>query len=246
MTKSLPPPVTEERWREAQRWEREFWDRQNVPPPWWKRLLRPLLVGVGLRRPLEPVAYDDRNLWWKARFDDYAMLPKRIESLCELGCGPYTNVRLILEDHDAGTVVCSDPLASTYITYPQAWLAKAYREGRIRIDTHPAEECVLPSDSFDVVVMINVLDHVRDPARCLQHAIRIAKRGGLVVFGQDLTTPNDEAPGNPGHPFIVEHEQLMPLLDESLDRQLYRIVPREELHEPEMHYGALCSIGRKR
>ena len=39
------PPVSQERWLDAQRWERQFWDRQNVPPPFWKPALRPLLVG---------------------------------------------------------------------------------------------------------------------------------------------------------------------------------------------------------
>ncbi len=246
MVKDLPPPVTESRWREAQQWERAFWDRQNVPPPWWKRLLRPFLVAIGLRPPREEVAYDDRNVWWKKQFDDYAMLPPRIDSLCEIGCGPYTNTRLILEGREVGSVVCSDPLAATYVTYPNAWLARAYREGRVKIDTHAAEECVLPSDSFDVVVMVNVLDHVRDPRRCLEQATRITRPGGLFVFGQDLTSDQDEKPGNPGHPFVVDHEQLLPLLDASFDRVFERTVPREEVAEPAMHYGALCWVGRKR
>lgn len=246
MKKEFPPPIGGQRWQQAQQWEREFWDRQNIPPPWWKRLLRPLLVLVGLRPPPEKVTYDDRNVWWKRHFDDYSVLPAHIESLCELGCGPYTNSRLIIQGREVGSIVCSDPLIETYVSYPNAWLARAYREKRIAIDAHPAEECVLPAESFEVVIMINVLDHVRDPRECLAQALRIIQRGGLFVFGQDLTSEHDEQPWNPGHPFIVDHEQLLPWLDASFDRLFFRMVPRHELDEPAMHYGALCYVGRKR
>jgi SAM-dependent methyltransferase len=246
MARSFPPAVSEERWSEAQQWERAFWNRQNVPPPWWKRLLRPLLVLVGLRPPKEEIAYDDRNVWWKQQFDGYAMLPWRIDALCELGCGPYTNTRLIIEGREVGSIVCSDPLAATYVTYENAWLARAYREKRITIDTNPCEVCPLPSDAFDVVVMINVLDHVRDPKRCLEQAMRITKPGGLFVFGQDLTSEEDEQPGNPGHPFTVHHEQVLPVLGSAFDQVFLKMVPREELDEPAMHYGAMCYVGRKR
>jgi SAM-dependent methyltransferase len=246
MDKELPNGVSEQRWREAQVWERTFWDRQNVPPPLWKRLLRPLLVAVGLRRPLEKPAFDDRNLWWRNQFDNYSMLPATIGRICELGCGPYTNVRLIIQGRDVETIVCSDPLAEAYATYPSAWLATAYREGRVTIDSHPAEECPFPSDHFNVVVMINVLDHVRSPEQCLEQAFRITEPGGIFVFGQDLSGDTDEKPYNPGHPFTLDHEQLIPWLDERYERVFIRMIPRQEIDEPAMHYGGLCYVGRKR
>jgi SAM-dependent methyltransferase len=246
MDKQLPPGVSEQRWQQAQVWELQFWDRQNVRPPWWKRALRPVLVAVGLREPLERPAFDDRNLWWQHQFDDYSMLPKTIPRLCELGCGPYTNTRLIIQNRSVETIVCSDPLASVYATYPSAWLATAYREGRVTLDSHPAEECPFPDEDFSVVAMINVLDHVRDAKRCLEQAHRITATGGLFVFGQDLTGAADQQPYNPGHPVTVDHEQLIPWLDERYERVFSRIVPRQEVDEPAMHYGALCYVGRKR
>jgi hypothetical protein len=58
----FPAAVSPERWREAQQWELAFWNRKNLPSPFWKRLIRPLLVVLGLRAPfilnhqqLEPV-----------------------------------------------------------------------------------------------------------------------------------------------------------------------------------------------
>ena len=241
-----PRHVSEERWLRAQQWERQFWDRQNVPPPLWKRALRPLLVAAGLRPRAQRSPLDDRNHWWAQQFDGYRILPRDLESICELGCGPYTNTRLILEGREARHVHCSDPLAATYVTYERAWLARAHRAGRIAVDFHSAEETVYRSDCFAVTVLINVLDHVRDPWRCLSEAMRITAPGGLLVFGQDLTGPGDQRPNNPGHPFTFSLEDLEPVLEDNFDCLHRRMVPRSEVDEPQLHYGALAWIGRKR
>ena len=241
----FPAAVSPERWREAQQWELAFWNRQNLPSPFWKRLIRPLLVVRGLRAQVSKTTYDDRNEWWRKQFDNYSFLPPSSDNVCELGCGPYTNMRLILEGMQAKHVHCSDPLARSYMSYPNAWLGAAARAARVCVDYHPAEECPYASDYFDLVVMINVLDHVRDARRCLEHAIRITRTGGLLLFGQDLTLATDEQPGNPGHPFILNHQQLEPVLLSRFKPVLKRIVPRAEVSEPEMHYGALVFAGRK-
>jgi SAM-dependent methyltransferase len=239
-------PVTEERWRQAQQWEQAFWDRQNLPSVWWKRILRPLAVLAGLRAPKTARELDDRNYWWRAQFDNYSLLPRELDNACELGCGPYTNMRLIWEGRAIRHIHCSDPLATRYITYPRAWLAQAHRCGLVSVDSHAAEECPYRSDYFDLTVLVNVLDHVRDPLRCLSEALRITAPGGYFVFGQDLTGEGDRHPSNVGHPFVLSHQQLEPILAEACAKSLQRIVPRMEVSEPELHYGALVYIGRKR
>lgn len=245
-TPALPPSISSERWRQAQAWERQFWDRQNIPPARWKRLLRPALVLVGLRPPLPATApeHDDRNHWWARQLDGYSMLPDAIGDVCELGCGPYTNTRLIVRGRSVGSICCSDPLAVRYLTYERAWLSQAWQARAVAVACHPAEHCPYPDDRFDVTVLINVLDHVFDPAACLAEAVRITKPSGLFVFGQDLTGPDDAQAANPGHPFGLTHEQLEPCLA-SLETVYSRIVPRSEMHEPGMHYGALAYVGRK-
>ncbi len=147
--------------------------------------MRPVLVVLGLRARTTKPAFDDRNYWWKAQFNDYADLPSRFENACELGCGPYSNIRLISEDRDIRYMHCSDPLAASYIRYGQAWVGRAHREGRVSVDFHPAEECPYRSDYFDLTILINVLDHVQDARRCLDEALRITAPGGYLVFGQD-------------------------------------------------------------
>jgi SAM-dependent methyltransferase len=244
--KPIPSEITRERWLRAQRWELQFWNRQNIPPPRWKRLLRPLLVLLGLRHPLRTIELDDRNYWWREKFDGYRMLPSAMTNVVELGCGPYTNIRLIRLGRRISSITCSDPLAAHYVRYPRAWLAQAIRQGSVAVDHHPIEDCPFASNFFELTIMINVLDHVRDAAKCVHQAVRITAPGGYLIVGQDLTGPSDSPPANPGHPFLLTDDQIVPILDAACDRVLHRIVPREEVSDPDMHYGALAYIGRKR
>ena len=50
---------------------------------------------------------DDWNHWWKERFDGYRFLPVELGDCVELGCGPYTNTRLVLAGrrHGASSAV---------------------------------------------------------------------------------------------------------------------------------------------
>jgi SAM-dependent methyltransferase len=173
------------------------------------------------------------------------MLPKTIGNALELGCGPYTNIRLIREGRSIPSIICSDPLAAHYVQYPRAWLAKAVRQGMVGVDHHPIEECPFSSNFFELTVMINVLDHVRDASKCMTEAIRITAPGGYLVIGQDLTSPSERPPANPGHPFLLADDQIAPILDAACERVLYKIVPRDEISEKELHYGALAYVGRK-
>jgi SAM-dependent methyltransferase len=238
--------VSPERWSEAQEWELELWKEAQTKRG-WKRLVWPV-AGPVLRR-LDPIraSGDDWNRWWRQRFDHYRFLPQSLGDCVELGCGPYTNIRLILEGRDAGRVVCSDPLSRSYVTFRGRWLASSHASGRIEIDDHPIEECVFPAESFDLVVMINVLDHVRDADTCLRKAVEVCKPGGVFVLGQDLSDESDVArhPHDVGHPIRLRREDLEPYLDafETLHR---RDLSRDEGRAPELHYGTLVYAGRKR
>lgn len=60
-------------------------------------------------------------------------------------------------------------------------------EGRgFRIHRGPIEELDLPRDAFDVVVLSEVVEHLRDPAAALRKLVPALRRGGIVY----LTTPN--------------------------------------------------------
>ncbi len=54
---------------------------------------------------------------------------------------------------------------------------------RLRFVTSSIEDALpnLPSNAFDVVLFISVLEHVWDPANCLAHCHRILKAGGRLL-----------------------------------------------------------------
>ena len=182
--------VSRERWLEAQAWERDLWVTSQQRRG-WRRLawpvVRPILRAGGWHRAWG----DDWNHWWANQFEHYRFLPADLGDYIEVGCGPYTNTRVILSGRTADRVVCSDPLVETYLTFRDRWLATAHRAGRLETDAHPIEELPFAAESFDTLVMINVLDHVRDADRCLEVVTGLLRPGGTLVLGQDLSDADD-------------------------------------------------------
>jgi len=233
--------VTQDRWLEAQRYELRTWQRQNR---WYNVALSRLrsaldsrALGVG----------DDWNMWWYEKFDRYRELPDQIENAVELGCGPYTNIRLVSIGRTIRHLHCSDPLARHYVRFRRRWLGAKHRNGEILLDDHPIEECPFASDYFDLVILVNVLDHVRDAVACLRAAARITKPNGHLVFGQDLTDVVDTqcCPEDVGHPIRMHHEDLDAYLRPRFQGRLRKLLTRAEGRNPQAHYGTYLYIGRK-
>ncbi len=245
---SVTDQVGQERWQAAQQWERAHWvHAQATRARFGKnhiwRLLRALRLVPKHRG-------DDWNLWWKKHFDDYAFLPPTVDNALEAGCGPYTNLRLMLERCRPNHIVLSDPLIRTYVKFKLTFVAELYRQAVAALDDHPLEELPFADNYFDLVVMINVLDHVRDAAQCMRNLIRVAKPGGFVIIGQDLSNHEDvEAlrrdPGGVGHPIKLDQAWFEPYLGRGFAPVIHKILPRAEGRAPESHYATLLFAGRK-
>ena len=80
----------------------------------WKRIVWPLAAPVLRALNWRRAWGDDWNHWWRDQFD-VIRSPAHLGDCVELGCGPYTNTRLILEGRTANRVVCSDPLVRSYL-----------------------------------------------------------------------------------------------------------------------------------
>jgi SAM-dependent methyltransferase len=235
--------VTKDRWLAAQAWELRVWNDENRPTLAYK--IRRLLGALG------PGQFDgnDWNTWWHDQFAGYQFLPRRLQNAIELGCGPYTNIRLIARVCQIDHIVCSDPLAKHYVRYAGRWLSEAWRTGRVLIDDHAIETCPFATDYFDLTVLINVLDHVQDAGLCLSQAMRITRPGGFLIVGQDLTDDEDAAqPANQadvGHPIRLTHIDMDQALLPRIAPQLHRVLPREQGRNPSAHYGTYLFAGRK-
>ena len=235
--------VDRDRWLEAQAWERELWER-SAERTGWRRvawpILKPALRALGWKRGWG----DDWNYWWAERFDNYRFLPDTLRDYIELGCGPYTNTRLILPGRTASRVVCSDPLADTYLRLSDRWLSMAHRKGLVEVDNHPIEELPFEAESFDVVVMNNVLDHVRDADLCLDRAVELLRPGGIFILGQDLSNDEDvrNHPHDVGHPIRLAREDVDRHLAD-FEVLLRKDLSREQGRDPRLHYATLIFAG---
>ena len=208
--------VSDQRWRDAQTFESGVWagsNRRNgllkLAKKWITAMARPRQFAR-LVRYRDFYCGDDWNYWWLDAFEGYRMLPGAVERALEVGSGPYSNVRLIAHTVRIGHITCADPLMDEYRNYRRTWVASQARRGRITTATCMAESMPLPDAGFDLVVCINVLDHVRDGPRCLEEMRRVLRPGGHLVLGQDLSDARDvEAMGDDvGHPIRLDHATL--------------------------------------
>src|SRR5262245_59249107 len=85
--------VAEERWRDAQAFERRYWaegNRRNGLLKLGKRLSLAALHPRELAHILRFRDFycgDDWNFWWHDAFDGYRALPRVVDHALEVGCG---------------------------------------------------------------------------------------------------------------------------------------------------------------
>lgn len=118
---------------------------------WWFRARRHIVWSL-VRRYVGGVA--DRRL-----------------RICELGCGTGGNLEAIAHRHDVVGVECS-PQALAYARHK---LGDRVRYGRL------PDEINLPQESFDVVLMTDVLEHIEDDSASANTALSLLRPGGIVV-----------------------------------------------------------------
>jgi len=245
--KGICTSVERERWLKAQEWERVHWIKaERMRAKYGKNYIWRLFSWLGLKPRHRG---DDSNVWWKEKFAHYSFLPQKLDNAIELGCGPYTNIRNIINTCVPAHLMLSDPLIRTYVHFPLTFVADMYRRGLCALDDHPLEECPFASDYFDLVVMINVLDHVCDADVCMKEAVRITKHGGFLIIGQELSDEVDTVnmkndPGQVGHPIRVEHYWMGGHLA-GFEPVIKKILSRDEGRGPAHHYGTYVFAGSK-
>ena len=91
--------------------------------------------------------------------------------ICELGCGTGGNLAAVANQHDAMGVECS----------PHALQYARRRLGDRVIHGSLPNGVDLPSDSFDLVLLTDVLEHIEDDHQSAATAMRLLRPGGIVV-----------------------------------------------------------------
>lgn len=197
--------VDNERWKVAQAYERFSWISHN--------------------RNLET----DRNEYHAEQFNDYADLPDDLGKVIELGCGPFTNLRLILVERKASSVHLVDPLAKDYqAEHPHCAYANDTLTGHKAIVVSKPIETWKTQLKFDTLVMINVLPHCRDAMAVLDFIRKHVKVGGLVVLAEFPREHPVALHYDAGHPLALKAHIVDAWLDgfEEVFRNGYYFIGR--------------------
>lgn len=129
----------------------------------------------GLRATLAALEW---RLFYEPTYRRRVMLFRRLTGLrrgrvLEIGCGPGL---LLAQFRDAGYDVEGVELSAADATHGRERYGLAIREGRV--ETAPLER-----NRYDAVVMMNVVEHILDPAAVLARAFEVLRPGGCVVAG---------------------------------------------------------------
>jgi SAM-dependent methyltransferase len=132
---------------------------------------------------------DDRNMHHFTLFDYLFMLKeRRFKHAIELGCGPFTNMRLVAHSLAIESIHLLDPLMPRYVDHPHC----TYRSGQLRLHdgrmvpidaayAMPIED-LRPEVSYDLVVLINVIEHCMDAEKAFSQVWNMLSPGGVLIF----------------------------------------------------------------
>ena len=223
--------VDQERWKEAQRYERRTW-----------------MEGVA--------AMSDRNEEHESCFGAYrALAGKHFGSAIELGCGPFTNMRKILSHCSVENIHLLDPLATDYLDHPFCrykmrrlggilkttlipWTPRGGLKHPVRFYKHKLDEWQIgklqgrsvtlhasgiedfvPSQTFDLCVMINVIEHCRDVEKIFERILEMTRSGSYFLFADKIYGAQSEAElsktrFDAGHPLRVDYSVIRMFLQD--------------------------------
>ena len=187
--------VDKDRWSDAQYYERKTW----------------MDMGLGIS--------DDRNYEHYQRFDSYKKLSEyqknnKIEKVIELGCGPFTNVRTVLNIlPELKEIHLLDPLINDYLNHPNCKY-KNRQMNDFNVITHncPIEEFVV-QEKFDLVIMNNVLEHCYNIELIFTNILDMLKTNGVFIFSDVYFNEEDVEKMvyqiyDTGHPLKISYSYM--------------------------------------
>lgn len=253
--------VPKDRWKQAQKYERDTWLVANAD------------------------ASDDRNTAHEAAFGGYTSLGSRtFRHAIELGCGPFTNLRILARHCRIERCSLLDPLIREYLSHPHCTYDErvlrigetglgrslgASRPGRLlrrvvkgaapalveqrvpvaQLLPMPIEE--MPGGRYDLVVMINVLEHCFDATAIFDKILSILPPGGVLVFHDKLFDPLEVAEDvrtrfDAGHPLRVGRPVIEAFLNDHFT-PLYRRAEKvaDEFEDIDLSREGVYFIGER-
>ena len=107
---------------------------------------------------------------------------------CDLGFGPGVLTAFILQQEASWRAAGVD-ISKDCLHHAQRLLEKKAVSGRSELSVADVRSLPYPDDTFDVVVAVEVLEHIPDPEAGLTEAMRVLKPGGYAITALPVQLP---------------------------------------------------------
>jgi SAM-dependent methyltransferase len=140
----------------------------------------------------------ERNVQQAIAFDYFRSLPVNLGHVLEIGAGPYTKARLILEQANHRVIqslTLVDPLLDDYLANPNITTSFTTEQLCIEKTCIPvtlysttAESFHPQQQKFDTILLVNTLEHAENAVDIMHNIYLILKKGGIFIFGEEYTS----------------------------------------------------------
>ena len=130
-------------------------------------------------------------------FDNYKQLPQNLGRFIEIGAGLYSqliNLMRCRPDTEISQIYFAEPNIFRYLSNPDCTYKNATLIGGHRVHLLSVLVEELPAyDFFDTLMVINVLEHVRNGFTFLTSIHKALKPGGILIFSERYFEDPDQA-----------------------------------------------------
>lgn len=172
------------------------------------------LLSLFLKRGERPTPDQPQDGWCQARF---AFAKKYVQKqiVLDVGCGIGEGTYCLAKNG----ALCVTGLDHSNIAIEGA--KKAYRGDNLKFTVGDAMNMDFEDESFDVIIALDMIEHIEEPKRLLAEVHRLLKTGGVFLLSTPnklVSSPNKGKPPNPFHVKEYYPSELFALLEQYFRR----------------------------
>jgi len=143
------------------------------------------------------------------------------QKVLQIGCG---NGDLTLEIARLGFDVVGVDISKTRVQQAIELAKKENLDAKAQFMVMDATSLEFPDNSFDTVLIVEVLEHVRDFRKLLEEAVRVVRNGGRII----VSVPNGLLVPSPGHLRVFFKDTLTTELSQYAEEITWHELPSQE------------------